>query len=374
MYLTKKLQLKIIEDIMIKKVYEDSVNYFQVMDENGVIDKSQMSNYIDDSKITEMYKWMSLTRAADSKVISLQRQGRAVTYGPSVGEEATQVGSAMAMAPKDILVPNFRQHGSYFVRGLPLYNFFLYWKGYEERMDGTKAINATPYTVPVATQLLHAVGLAFGQKYLKTDANVLTYVGDGGTSEGNFYEALNFAGELKLPIVFIIENNQWAISTPVSKQTAASTLAQKAIAAGFKGVQVDGNDPLAVFKATHDALENADEGPMLIESITYRLSFHTTSDDPTKYRTEAEVDEWLKKDPLKRVRTYLEKKGLWNESRQEVMDAENAKRINEAVEKSEQFKPNPKTIFENIYSFMPDTLKDEEDAAINSGFWQQGSY
>ncbi len=373
MYLTKKLQVKIIEDIMLKKVYEGSVNYLQIMDENGLIDNSQMPNYIDDSKIIEMYKWMSLTRAADSKMISLQRQGRAVTYGPSLGEEATQIGSAMAMAKKDILVPNFRQHGSYFVRGLPMYDFMLYWKGYEDGMAATKAINATPYIVPVATQLLHAVGLAFGQKYLKTGANVLTYVGDGGTSEGNFYEALNFAGELKVPVVFIIENNQWAISTPISKQTTASTLAQKAIAAGFQGIQVDGNDPLAVFKATHDALEKAKETPTLIEAITYRLGFHTTSDDPTKYRTEAEVDEWLKRDPLKRVRTYLEKKALWNDAKQVDMEANNSKLINEAVEKSEQFKLDPKNVFEHIYSFMPDTLKDEENAAINSGFWQQGN-
>ncbi len=357
---------------MIKKVYDGHIDYLQIMDENGEIDSEQMPPYLDDGKISEMYRWMSLTRAADTKAISLQRQGRAVTYGPSAGEEATQVGSAMALSPKDILVPNFRQHGSYFVRGLSLYDYFLYWKGYEDGMTAVKKINATPYIVPVATQLLHAVGLAFAQKYKNTGANVLTYVGDGGTSEGNFYEALNFAGVMKLPVVFVIENNQWAISTPRNRQSAATTLAQKAMAAGIAGVQVDGNDPLAVYKATRDALVNLKSAPTLIECVTYRMSFHTTSDDPTKYRQDAEVEEWSKKDPIKRVRAYLERRKLWNDSKQAEMDDQQSKLINDSVDKAEKFRPDPKSIFEHLYSFMPQILKEEEDAALGANFWQQG--
>jgi pyruvate dehydrogenase E1 component alpha subunit len=277
------------------------------------------------------------------------------------------------MSAKDILVPNFRQHGSLLFRGLSLYDFFVYWKGYEDGLVSTKKMNSTPYIVPVSTHLVHAVGIAFTHKYLGTGASVLTYVGDGGTSEGDFYEALNFAGVMKVPIVFVIENNQWAISTPVRKQTAASTLAQKGIAAGMVCTQVDGNDVMAVYKATKESLANTPKGPSLIECLTYRLSFHTTSDDPTKYRTEAEVEDWKKRDPIKRVRLYLESKQLWNASKQQTMEDEQLKTINGAVSKADTFKPDPKSMFETLYSSIPDTLKDEETDALNSGFWQEGT-
>ncbi len=355
---------------MLKDVFETSISYMQVMDEQGNIDQQLLPSGVDDSKITEMYKWMSFARALDAKVLSLQRQGRAVTYAPLVGEEATQIGSGMAMGPNDFFVPNFRQHGVFLVRGLPLDAFFLYWKGYEEGNAIGKGVNAVPYIVPVSTQLPHAAGIAFAQKYRKTGGAVVTYVGDGGTSEGNFYEAMNFAGALKAPMVLIIENNGWAISEPRSEQTMAKTLAQKAVAAGIPSIQVDGNDVLAVYKATKDAIAKSAEGPTVIECLTYRMSMHTTADDPTKYRNDAEVDAWKPRDPILRVRGYLSKKGLWDDSREAAMAAEQLKQIDAAVEKAESFKADPRSMFQHLYSYIPDTLKEEMDAAIAANFWQ----
>jgi TPP-dependent pyruvate/acetoin dehydrogenase alpha subunit len=215
---------------------------------------------------------------------------------------------------------------------------------------------------------VHAAGIAYAQKYKGTGSSVVAYVGDGATSEGDFYEALNFAGVWNVPLVTIIENNQWAISMPRSKQSAAQTLAQKAMAAGINAIQVDGNDVLAVYKATYDALLS--NTPMVIECITYRMGLHTTSDDPSKYRSDAELAEWKAKDPMMRVRKYLEKKNLWDESFEERLAAEHAARIDGAVEKAEQFKPDPRSIFQHVYSYIPDTLKEELDEAVESNFWQ----
>ncbi|HUC38872.1 MAG TPA: pyruvate dehydrogenase (acetyl-transferring) E1 component subunit alpha [Candidatus Acidoferrum sp.] len=357
---------------MQKRVYDGKVDYLQIMDEQGNIDQQLFPKEVDDNKIIEMYKWMSFARALDAKALSLQRQGRAVTYAPLIGEEATQIGSALAMGPKDFFVPNFRQHGVFLVRGLPLDAFFIYWKGYEEGSTIGKDVNAVPYIVPVATQLPHATGIAFAQKYRNTGGTVVTYVGDGGTSEGNFYEAINFAGVMKVPLVVIIENNGWAISEPRSKQSIAQTLAQKAIAAGIPSMQVDGNDVVAVYKATRDAIANSKAGPTVIECLTYRMSMHTTADDPGKYRSDADVEAWKAKDPILRVRAYLNRKKLWDDAKEAAMAAEQLKQIDAAVEKAESFNADPKSMFQNVYSFIPDTLKDEMDAAIAAGYWQQG--
>ncbi|MDE1873578.1 MAG: pyruvate dehydrogenase (acetyl-transferring) E1 component subunit alpha [Candidatus Micrarchaeota archaeon] len=355
---------------MIKRVFEGAVDYLQVMDEQGNVDQENFPKELTDQKIVEMYKYMLYARALDAKMLSLQRQGRAATYAPLIGEEATQIGSAFAFRNQDVFVPNFRQHGVFLVRNFPLENFFIYWKGYEDGGKIPENFNGTAVAVPVATQMPHAAGIAFALKHMKKDAAVISYVGDGGTSEGDFYEALNFAGVWKAPLVAIIENNQWAISVPRSKQTAAQTLAQKAIAAGIKGVQVDGNDVIAVFKAVSEAIANAKNGPTLIECVTYRMSMHTTADDPTKYRSDEEVAEWQKKDPVARVKAYLVKKGFWNDDLEKQTNDEQLKKIDEAVEKAEQFKPDPMSMYDNVYSFMPETLKEERDAASAAGSWQ----
>lgn len=355
---------------MQKKVFECSIDYIQVMDENGNIDANLMPKDVDDNKIVEMYKYMLFARNLDSKTLSLQRQGRADTFAPLLGEEASQIGVAFAMRKDDYLIPAFRQHGIYLARGLPIKSYFLYWKGYEEGNATAKSINALPIIVPVATQMPHGAGVAFTQKYLGRDAVAVAYVGDGGTSEGDFYEAINFAGVNKLPFIAIIENNQWAISIPRNKQTAAETLAQKAVAVGIKGIQVDGNDVIGVYKVVKDAIDNSKNGPTVIECVTYRMSMHTTADDPTKYRSDSEVKAWAEKDPLKRVRAYLVKKGLWNDDLEKKITEEQLAQIDKAVEEAETFKADPKSMFENIYSFMPEVLKDEEDSAVAANFWQ----
>ncbi len=355
---------------LLKDMFQGTIKYMQILDESGSVDKSLFPEELSDDKIVDMYKRMSFARAVDAKALSLQRQGRLATYAPLLGQEAEQIGSAMALRANDIIVPNFRQHGVLLVRGFPLDSFFVFWKGYEDGAAALKGINSLPITVPVGTQMPHAAGVAFAQKYKGSDAAVVAYIGDGGTSEGEFYEALNFAGVMKLPLVTIIENNQWAISVPREKQSAAATLAQKAFAAGISGLQVDGNDVIAVYKATMEALANAKNGPTLIEAVTYRMSMHTTSDDPAKYRGDAEVAEWKARDPIARVRRYIEQKGAWDESKESIMIEGQSKQIDDAVERAEQFKPDPRSMFETVYSFVPGILKEEEDDSVANVFWK----
>lgn len=352
------------------KAFEGSVDYLQVLDENGIANASLIPQELDDAKLTEMLKQMLFARAVDAKMLSLQRQGVMITYAPLVGEEATQIGSAFAMRKQDVFVPSFRQHGVFLVRGYPLDQFFIYWRGFEDGARCPEEVNGTCVCVPVATQMPHASGIAFALKYAGEDAAVVSYVGDGGTSEGDFYEALNFAGVWKAPLVAIIENNQWAISVPRSKQTAAMTLAQKGIAVGIRCIQVDGNDVIAVYKATKEAIEKAKEGPTLVECVTYRMSMHTTSDDPTRYRTDEQVAEWAKKDPIDRLRKYLVGKGAWSDDAEKKLADEQRDRINEAVEKAKAFQPDPRGMVESVYSYVPDTLKSELDDALSSDFWQ----
>ena len=356
---------------MLKDAFSATIKYMQVMDENGSIDQQLMPNDLQDQELVGFYKMMNLARNLDAKALSLQRQGKLATYAPLVGEEATQIGSAMAMRQNDFAVPNFRQHGVYIARGLPLEQFFVYWKGYEEGAIIDKKLNMTPVIVPVATQMPHAAGIAFAKKYMKEDSVVVAYVGDGGTSEGDFYEAINFAGVFKVPLVVIIENNQWAISVPRSEQTAAQTLAQKAVAAGIDSIQVDGNDVVAVYKATRDAIESARSGkPYVIECLTYRMSMHTTSDDPTKYREDSEVEAWKKRDPIARLGAYLRAKGLWDDSKENALKDEQLKSIDEALAKADEFKPDPDSVFKNVYSQMPKILEEQLENAKNSNYWQ----
>ena len=364
----RKYQCRV--DFLIKDVFDGKVQYFQVMDENGNIDQQLFPKELNDQKLLEMLKLMIFTRNVDAKEVSLQRQGRSATYAPVLGEEAVNIGSALAMRKNDIFVPAFRQHGVYIARGLPLHLFYMYWMGFEEGNAIPAGVNGYPMAVPVSTQMPHATGLALAQKYKNTGNVVIAYVGDGGTSEGDFYEAINFAGVWKVPLVVIIQNNGWAISMPRSKQTAAATLAQKAIAAGIKGVQVDGNDAIAVYKATSEAIRNISSGPTVIECLTYRMGMHTTSDDPTKYRNDKDVETWKAKDPILRLSKYLSGKGLWNAGIEATTTAEQTKKIDEEVELAEQFKPDPKSMFENLYSYMPESLKNELDEAKANNFWQ----
>jgi pyruvate dehydrogenase E1 component alpha subunit len=352
-----------------KRVFNAGIDYIQVMDENGNVDDSIFPTDLTKEKIVELYRNMCFARALDDKILSLQRQGRAVTYAPLVGEEATQIGSAGAMRTGDIFVPNFRQHGVYLARGMPLDLALLYWRGFEDGNKIPKEVFGYPACIPVGSQMLHAAGVAFAQKQRKTGKAVIVYVGDGGTSEGDFYEALNFAGVFKVPLIVIIENNQWAISVPRSAQTSAETLAQKGIAAGIRCLQVDGNDVMAVYKAVNESINFSSLGPTLIECVTYRMSMHTTADDPTKYRDDDQVAAWRSKDPIERVRKYMIAKALWNDDMETKMRADQKAAIDAAVVKSEEFKPDPKSMFEHVYSFIPETLQEELAEAQEANFY-----
>lgn len=288
-----------------------------VMDVDGrILDKSLMPE-LEEEKLLHMYRTMLLTRCADNKALQYQRQGRMLTYVPNFGQEAAQVGTAAALKEKDWLVPAFREMGAWLIKGVTLEQVYLYFYGSERGNCFNNNVKVLPITVPIATQLVHAVGIAMASNYKDESEVTMTYVGDGGTSEGTFYEALNYAGVYNAPVIFVVQNNGYAISTPRTDQTKSRTLAQKAIAAGIPGIMVDGNDIFAVYAASREAVERARNGggPTLIEAITYRVGAHTTNDDPTKYRESQEVELWKGKNPVLRFKKYLINKGIWSEEK-----------------------------------------------------------
>lgn len=306
------------------------VNMVQYVNDHG--ESIKEFDDIPDEDLVNLYKWMITSRVYDERSMMYQRQGRIGTYAPFKGQEAAQVGSAYALAKGDWIYPSYREGAASLVHGIPMKYLFLYTMGHLQALSQTEA-NVFPIQIIIAAQCLHAVGGAWASKYSNSNDVSVAYVGDGGTSEGDFHEALNFAGLYKLPIVFFVQNNQWAISVPFSKQTGSETIAQKALAYGIDGVQVDGNDVIAVYKVMQQALENAREGkPTLIEAITFRQGPHTTADDQTRYRTKDEEKLWLEKDPINRLKRVLLQRNLWDENKEktELERAENE--VTEAFE------------------------------------------
>ncbi len=333
---------------------------FQVLDEKGSLVEEDPN--LPEDLMKDMYWWMTLTRMADEKAVKLQRQGRMGTYAPSKGQEAAQVGSALAMEEDDWLFPAFRELGAYMIRGYSLEYDLMYFMGDPRGNLVPETALSLPIYVPVGTQIPQAVGFAHGMRYHGVPDVVLAYIGDGGTSAGDFHEGMNMAGVLKAPLIVVINNNQWAISVPRRKQTASPTLAQKAVAYGIPGVQVDGNDVLAMYLATREAVERARSGggPTLIEAVTYRLMMHTTADDPTRYRTEEEQRHWEDRDPLKRFRTYLEGRGIWTPEWQGELEARAKAFIDEAVGRAENLPElEPAALFEHMFEDMPDNLLEQ---------------
>ncbi len=333
---------------MVRKIIKNfEVEYLQILDENGNCDEN-LKPQLTDSEIKKLYETMILTRKLDAKALSMQRQGRLGTYASTLGQEAAHIGPAYATQNSDWIFPSFREHGAYIIKGYPLHMILQSWAGDERGNQTPQGINLFTVSIPVGTHLPHAVGFAWAAKMKKEKTVTMAFFGDGATSEGDFHEALNFAGVFQTPTVFVCQNNQWAISVPREKQTRAETLAQKAIAYGFKGLQVDGNDILATYQAAKEAVENArnGKGPTFIECFTYRISDHTTSDSAIKYRKQEEVEAWKKKDPIERLRKYMQKKGIWMESyeKQVVQGAE--LKVEQAVEKLESIQPQkPEEIF-----------------------------
>jgi len=334
---------RIIESFQVKRI--------EILDEKGNVDQSLMPA-LSDADIHKIYELLILSRTFDQRALQLQREGRLGTYAPILGQEACQVGSAFALKKADWIFPSYRESGVYITVGYPLHMLFQYWEGDERGLKTPDTLNILPISIPVGTQVLHAVGAAMAAKYRKDKAVAVTYFGDGGTSTGDFHEGLNMAGVFKLPVIFICQNNQWAISMPREKQTASKTIAQKAFSYGFEGLQVDGNDIFAVYKATEYALHKArqGDGPTLIECITYRIFDHTTADDASRYRPKQEVDAWKARDPIQRLRLYMEKKGLLTEQYQKEIEEKAKSAIDEAVKTVESLEPpDPGEMFSYIY-------------------------
>ncbi|MEE8301718.1 MAG: pyruvate dehydrogenase (acetyl-transferring) E1 component subunit alpha [Candidatus Tectomicrobia bacterium] len=324
---------------------------------------------LDDPQVCQIYRQMRLLRIYDRKAVSLQRQGRFGTYAQMEGQEASLVASTYPLQPQDWMVTSYRETGAMWLHGVPLKLLSLYWMGNEFGSHMPEGVRVLPMSIPVGSHPLHAVGLAYAGKYRRDDSIAITYFGDGATSEGDVHEAMNLAGVYNLPCVFFCQNNQYAISVPRHEQTASPTIAQKALAYGFPGVQVDGNDIFAVYAVVLEAVERArsGQGPSLIEAYTYRFGAHTTADDPTKYRDDAEVEEWRPRDPLLRLQRYLEDGGQWSADWEQQLVETCTAEVEQAMEEAAAVPPPPpQDVFRYMYADMTPPLIEQEASLLAS--------
>ncbi|HUX72771.1 MAG TPA: pyruvate dehydrogenase (acetyl-transferring) E1 component subunit alpha [Steroidobacteraceae bacterium] len=353
-----------------KTVAEFSISHTQLLDADGAATEELPAFARDPEEVLRMYRLMTLVRIFDAKAINLQRTGQLGTYAPCLGHEATHVGVGAAMRPEDVLAPVYREYGTQLWRGVSMREILVYWGGDERGSDFAGPRQDFAWCVPIATQTLHAAGAAMAFKIRGERRCALAYIGDGGTSEGAFYEALNLAGARALPVVFVIVNNGWAISVPVAAQTAAATLAQKAVAAGIPGMQVDGNDVFAVRAVVGAALEAARSGggPSVVEALTYRLSDHTTADDAGRYRSAQEVKEAWAIEPLIRIRRFLTSAGIWDAAKEQALRHTCAREVEAAVgEYLAAPKPSSDAMFEHLFAEMPPHLREQRDVARRYG-------
>ncbi len=349
-----------------ERIYEAVTERLSILDAEGHVDAELMPE-LEPSQVLELYRSMVRMRAYDDKALKLQRQGRMGTWPPLKGQEATQAGVAMAMGDDDWLVPAFREHGSMLLRGIPGHLIYAYWAGDERGSCYPEGVRCFPVSVPVGSQWQHGVGIGLSLKLRNEAAAAVTFGGDGSTSEGDFHEALNCAAVYRARTVFVIQNNHWAISVPLRHQTASATLAQKAHAYGMPGIQVDGNDAFAVYSATREALERArrGDGPTLIEAVTYRLGDHTTADDASRYRPSEELAEWEARDPIMRLRRWLEVEKLWDEARETALGEEIRGWVDEQVAAFEALTPaEPGEVFDFMYAELPPHLREQRDALV----------
>jgi len=336
---------------------------------DGTVLRPLPSFAFDTAVLISLYRGMVLTRAFDLKAVSLQRTGRLGTYAVSLGQEAVSVGIASAMREEDVVLPSYRDNGTLLWRGTKMEEILLFWGGDERGNLSSGPVHDFPYCIPVASQAPHAAGVAYAFKFRKEPRVAVCLFGDGATSKGDVWEAMNFAGVHKLPVVFVANNNQWAISVPLQLQTASQTLAQKAIAAGFCGEQVDGNDVIAMRAAAEDAIgeARAGGGPRLIEAVTYRLSDHTTADDAARYRPPEEVQARWKEEPIARLRAYLVSQKAWGKSQEEELAADCQKQIEAAIERYLATAPRaPETMFDHLYAELPRTYASQR-AELSGG-------
>lgn len=343
-----------------------TLEYLSILNENGEVD-SKLEPKLEAEKLKDMFRWMLFARRVDERLLKLQRQGRIGTFPQSSGHEAISLGSVVHLQKDDWHVPAYRELAGFLYRGWTLESILIYWMGYEEGAKPPEGVNDLPIAVPIASQLLHAAGLGMANN-LKGDKNVvMTYFGDGASSEGDCHEALNFAAVYQAPVVFVCLNNQYAISVPLSKQMRNKTIAQRAIAYGMPGIRVDGNDVLAVYVATQEAAERArkGEGPSLIEALTYRYTPHTTADDPSRYRSDEECKTWTAKEPLIRFEKYLKGKKILTDAILKTMEEEIDNRINEAIANAEEMCKHPPLndplqMFDHLYATLPNHLLEQK--------------
>lgn len=334
------------------------VESLSILSADGTLD-AELEPQIPDADLKRLYTTMLTAWRYDERCLQLQRQGRIGTYGPARGQEATPLGVAYVLRDEDWFVPSYRESAGYLWRGWSIERLLTYWGGHEHGCVVPEGINDLPFAVPIASQCQYAMGIAWGCKLRNGGTVCACFVGDGGTSQGDFHESLNFAAVFNAPLVMVVQNNHWAISLPRHKQTASQTIAQKATAYGLDAIQVDGNDILAVIVAVREAVEKARTGggPSLIEAVTYRLAMHTTADDPRKYRSDEEVAEWEARDPLPRFAAYLRKKKLLDDQAESMMEGEIRKQIDAAIEKYEKYRHDPYELFKHMYEEMTPELQ-----------------
>ncbi|PWW19829.1 pyruvate dehydrogenase E1 component alpha subunit [Cytobacillus oceanisediminis] len=357
---TKKAQFDAKKQL---ETVEEQFQTLQILSEEGkIVNESAMPD-LSDEQLQELMRRMVYTRILDQRSISLNRQGRLGFYAPTAGQEASQLASQFALEKEDFILPGYRDVPQIIWHGLPLYQAFLWSRGHFEGGNIPEGVNVISPQIIIGAQYIQTAGVALGMKKRGEKKVAITYTGDGGASQGDFYEGINFAGAFKAPAIFIVQNNRFAISTPVEKQSAAKTIAQKAVAAGIPGIQVDGMDPLAVYAAVREARERAinGEGPTLIETLTYRYGPHTMAgDDPTRYRTSDLDNEWEKKDPLVRFRKFLEDKGIWNEDMENEVIEKAKDDIKEAIKKADDTPKQKVTdLMKIMYEEMPHNLKEQ---------------
>ncbi len=343
------------------------IPYYQYLTEESKLTDEVPAIAEDSNTLLELYRLMVLVRTMDTKAIALQRTGKLGTYPSTRGQEAVFVGIGHAMQKKDILVPYYRDIGTLIQRGVRLSQILMYWGG-DERGNVYQDSTDFPYSVPVGSQPLHASGAAYALKYRKEKQAVLSICGDGATSQGDFYEAMNVAGAWKLPVVFVVCNNQWAISVSREAQTAARTIAQKAIAAGFDGEQVDGNDIIAVQHRTAEALKKARETqtPTLLEMVCYRQSDHTTADDASRYEPKNSREREWPKEPIARLQKYLQTKNVLTDAIEANIQADAAAEVERNVKEYLELEPQPLTaMFDYLYATLPKAYAEQRDSLMN---------
>ncbi len=354
-----------------KKVATFEIDYLQYLDNKGIPISDNLPSFAKDTHLLrQLYFDMNRLRAFDAKAYAMQRTGKMGTYPASLGQEAIGIGYGSVMKKEDVLVPYYRSTGGLLQHGVTMTEILTYWGGDERGSAFKKAPEDLPIAVPIATQCLNASGVATAIKLREQQRAVVTEIGEGGTSKGDFYEAINVAGIWKLGVLFVVNNNQWAISVPSKIQTATKTYAQKAIAAGIACLQVDGNDILAVREASDSALKRArsGEGATLIEYISYRLCDHTTADDASRYRDDKEVKQAWNNEPIVRLRKYLQSLTAWSEADEETMSLEITRQINQAVAEFNNLpKPKPEEMMDHLYAELPEIYQQQREELLRGG-------